>query len=168
MGQSRNTANLDEAATVHAGSQNHQHPQWILRVHSLIDTDSSMHCMLALHLKHLLLASRTSSSSFKLNKHFYVYVYDFYVLNAHPACTTKLILPESSKVFSKGLETLMFCRYPAETQPDLTCVNQWPKTQHPWALQSCTGIFMAPDLLVFKQEQWKSKLLASLFIFWGS
>lgn len=133
MGQGRDTAKSDEPTSVYAGRQTHQHPQWRSRVHSLVSTGSLIHCILALHLEHLLLATRTSSSSssFNLNKHCPV---DFYVLNAHPTCTTKLILPRSSKVISKQLKTLMFCRYPGPNQPT------WPNLCKSVAQNSTLGL----------------------------
>lgn len=134
-----------EPTTVCGESQNHQHPQQRLRVHSLVSIDSLMHCMLVLQLEHLLLATRTSSSSssLNLNKHC---PDGFYVLNAHPTCTTKLILPESSKIISKLLKTLMFCRYAGPNHPT------WPNLCKSVA-QNSTSLGLSRLVLGFSQPQ---------------
>lgn len=78
-----------------------------------------MHCILALHLEHLLLATRTSSlsSSFNLNKHCPA---DFYVLYAHPACNNKTDPARELKNNFKTVENSHVLQVPWAKSANLT------------------------------------------------
>lgn len=144
-----------------------QGPPQRLSVLLLINANYPMHCMFLLQLDHLLLATRTSpltTHTFNLNK------YSHCFLNSYPTCTTKLSLPESSKLetISKLCKTLLFCRYSGPNHPpDLTCVNQWPNIQHPWSFPGLYWDFHSPRSIsvhVRAVEKQASGLL--LYLLW--